>query len=123
MDKGSINSVVEHLGKTVVVHNYVAIEDEDFVNAINYNVADSIKRNNPDLLLLLDISNAYISTEVLDAFKQAAIDIKPYTKKIALVGVKGIQKVFFKVVLTFSKSNNIKSFETREDALNWLVLP
>jgi hypothetical protein len=123
MDTSSVNTVVEHLGKAIIIHNYVAIDDEDFVEAIEYNVSDTARRAIPDQLLLLDITNAYITTEVLETFKKAAIDIKPYTKKIAVVGVRGIQKVFFKIVITFSKSNNIKSFETREEAMDWLVLP
>ncbi len=123
MEKIKRNSIINSGQTEIILHNYSNIEDDKFVSTIEANVSNSKERGNDNQLLLLDITNAYISTKVLDTFKKASIDIKPFTKKIAVIGVKGIQKVFFNIVLTFSKSNDLKSFKTKEEAINWLILP
>ena len=123
MENRKINSIIKHGNLEIILHDYSDINDDKFVPAIEANVNDSRERSNPNQLLLLDITNSYISTPVLNAFKKASIDIKPFTKKIAVIGIKGIQKVFFSVILTFSKSNNLKSFKTKEEAIDWLILP
>ncbi len=123
VDRKTKNLIITHKGMEIALHDYRNIDEDDFVPAIEANVQNSIKMGNPNQLLLLDITNVYISTAVLDTFKKASVDIKPYMRKLAVIGVKGIQKVFLKFILTFSKSNNIKSFNTKEDALDWLILP
>ncbi len=123
MDEKKINSIIKHGNTEIIFHDYSNIEENKFVSAIESNVIDSKKSGLDGQLLLIDITNSYITTQVLDTFKKASIDIKPFTKKIAVIGIKGIQKVFFKVVTTFAKSQNIKSFKSKTEALDWLIFP
>ena len=102
MEDKNINSIIMHGDKEIILHDYSNINEDKFVPAIEANVNDSKEKGNSDQLLLLEFTNSYISKDVLDTFKKASIDIKPFTKKIAVIGIKGIQKVFFNVVITFS---------------------
>jgi len=52
--------------------------------------------------------------------KEAAVFDKPYVKKSAWVGAKNFPKVISESMKSFSR-REFPSFETREEALTWLV--
>ena len=75
-----------------------------------------------DILLLLDITNLTASKELVRLFKEGARDTRErgVFKKVAVIGASGLLKYFAAVVNRFSDIG-ATLFDTREEALDWLV--
>lgn len=78
-----------------------------------------IRSDKKDLLLLVDLSGSELNMEIYDRLKKHGLMTKPIIKKEAVVGMKR----FSFIVNTFNMSTgmNFKMFDTREDAVNWLL--
>ena len=70
-------------------------------------------------LILVDLTGSIINDEVLQALKKLSTASSPYIMKTAIVGAQGMQSFFLKAIATFSNTN-IESFQTRDEALEWL---
>ena len=72
------------------------------------------------VLILSDFTGASFNEDALRAMKEAAVFDKPYVKKSAWVGAENFPKVISESMKSFSR-REFPSFETREEALTWLV--
>ena len=72
------------------------------------------------LLTLTDVSNSYFDSDIIPAIKEYAAHNKPYIKAGAVVGISGVRKIIFNSVLFFSGRDNLKTFDTRDNAMEWL---
>ncbi len=70
--------------------------------------------------LLVDVTNTYLSVNIVNAMKNAAANAKPKTIKMAVLGVTGLKKVLLNAVNSFSKMDN-RAFDTKEQACEWLI--
>jgi hypothetical protein len=91
--------------------------------------AEKIARALPDhvtaqprgsLLMLVDFGGASFDVETLRAMKEAAVFNKPHIKKSAWIGSGNMPKDTLQDIKTFSR-REIPAFESREEALAWLV--
>ena len=69
---------------------------------------------------LNDFTDAKASPEVLHAIKTGGARVKPYCKKIAVIGLGKKNKVFANMLLVLL-GINMRVFEFKDDALNWLI--
>ena len=88
-------------------------------------VADEVPRHvtqHPlgSLLLLADFSRSVFTKETVEHLKLAAVFDRPHIKKSAWVLTQNLPKTLYESVLTFS-GREIATFETREEALEYLV--
>jgi hypothetical protein len=72
------------------------------------------------LLLLADFSRSKFTKETVEHLKLAAVFDRPHIKKSAWVLTENLPKTLYESVLTFS-GREIETFETREEALEYLV--
>jgi hypothetical protein len=72
------------------------------------------------VLILSDFTEASLDGEALRVMKETAVFDKPYVKKSALVGVESLPREFYESLKTFSR-REFPVFETRDEALAWLV--
>jgi len=72
------------------------------------------------LLTLTDVTESPFDARVIEALKEFAVHNRPYVRAGAVLGLTPIKRVIHRLVLMFSK-RNIASFDTREQALDWLV--
>lgn len=72
------------------------------------------------VLILSDFTGASFDEEALRAMQETAVFDKPYIKKTAWVGASEFPAVFAKSLSSFSR-REFPVFETREEALAWLV--
>ena len=72
------------------------------------------------LLLLADFSRSIFTKETVEHLKVAAVFDRPHIKKSAWVLTENLPKTLYESVLTFS-GREIATFETREEALEYLV--
>ena len=72
------------------------------------------------VLVLTDVRNTAISSEILDVFKESAVRTKPHVRKVAVVGVTGFKKALAQAVTWFS-GLEMTLFDDVEQAKDWLV--
>jgi SpoIIAA-like len=72
------------------------------------------------VLLLADFSGSKFDKAAVETLKQAVVFDRPHIKRSAWVGVEGMPKVFYENLKAFSQ-RDLPTFQTREEALNWLV--
>jgi len=73
------------------------------------------------LYTLSDITDSRYDRNVTAALQELAKHNKPYVIAGAAVGVSGLQKVVFRSILAFSGRTNIKLFDDRGSAMDWLA--
>jgi hypothetical protein len=72
------------------------------------------------VLILSDFTRAIFNEEAMRVTKETAVFDKPYVKKSAFVGIESLPKEFYETLKGFSR-REFPAFETREEALKWLV--
>lgn len=78
------------------------------------------KMGEKSALILTDVTGANYNREVADGIKEFVKNNSPYVKASAVVGVEGISDVLLQTVIFLSR-REIKSFNNRVDATNWLL--
>ena len=73
------------------------------------------------LLTLSDVTESKFNNDVREALKAFTLHNKPYVKAGAVVGVTGLKKVLYTVVMQFS-GRNMPVFDTLDEAKDWLVV-
>ena len=111
---------IEHSGKRVLLidsRNCTAEEVRD-----NYTQCKAFVTNEPpeSVLTLSDFTGAQIDRQTFDFVKQVAVFDRPHVRKAALVGKESFPDVFFRGLQSFS-ARSFQMFDTREQALAWLV--
>ncbi|MCP4606766.1 MAG: STAS/SEC14 domain-containing protein [Proteobacteria bacterium] len=113
-------SWIKHKGQTILVRDYSKLGGEEAIRIVTQHADEVDKKGIRGLLVLVDITDAYANKEVLSAFKNASAKAKPYFKKTAVIGAVGVLKFFLHLVDTFASLES-RSFDTKEEALDWLV--
>ena len=72
------------------------------------------------VLIVSDFTGASFNEEALRVMKETAVFDKPYVKKSAVVGVECLPPEFYENLKRFSR-REFSVFETRDEALAWLV--
>jgi hypothetical protein len=117
-------SFIIHKGKEIYFIDYTNIKLEDeFLDAIKSTnlFREKVKASGKkDLLMLVDISNSYVYGHAFTEMKRSGILTQGITKRTAVVGVSSTKKTLLEIMNAFT-SLNIKSFESIDEAKNWLV--
>ena len=72
------------------------------------------------VLLLADFTGAEVDRAAITTMKQGMVFDRPHLKRSAWVGTEAIPKVFYENIKSFSQ-RDLPTFNTREEALEWLV--
>jgi hypothetical protein len=72
------------------------------------------------VLILTDFTGASFDNEALRTMKESAVFDKTHVKKSALVGAENLPQGFYDVLKQFSR-REFPTFNTREEALDWLI--
>ena len=72
------------------------------------------------VLILVDLAGARFDKNALDHMKKVAAYDRPHVRRSAMIGG-GAQQKFLKQTLKFFSQRDYASFETKEEALDWLV--
>jgi len=109
-----------HEGKQVLLVDFSNCSAKE-VEKITRTVPDYVT-NQPrgSVLILTDFAGASFDRDALLAMKETAVFDKPFVKKSALIGTQSLPRQFYEDMKTFSR-RELPTFETREEALAWLV--
>ncbi len=111
---------VKYKGKRVLRQDYSGLSGEDAVHALADLSERVSQRGRNDLLILTIATEFFVDKKVLSAMKNVATRNKHFTKKIAVIGVKGVQNFFLRLVNEHSKLG-VRAFEDEDEALEWLI--
>jgi hypothetical protein len=80
-----------------------------------------ISRHAPgSVLTLVDVAGAEIDKQVATRVKEVLVLDRPYVKRSAWVGTESLPRVFYEHFKSFSQ-RDLPTFQTREEAMDWLV--
>jgi hypothetical protein len=111
---------ITHQGKQILLvdlSNCLAAQVHEIIGALP-EVVTTRPRNS--VLILSDFTGAAFDEEALRAMKETAVFDKPFIKKSAWVGATYLPNAFAKNLKSFSR-RDFPAFETRDEALSWLV--
>ena len=102
-----------------------------FIDASNCSAAELLKLSRvvplhvmpeprSSVLLLADFTGAQFDREAITSLKESAVFDRPHLKKSAWVGTENLPRVFYEHIKSFSQ-RELPTFNTREEAMDWLV--
>ena len=117
------STIISYKGKNIFFSDYTHIPPEEFVDCINrhhQHQMEFIESQSTGILVLTDVTGSMANREVISCFKEKTKVAGSHIRKSAIIGVEGIQKLMLRGVNKFSRLNT-RDFDTREEALDWLV--
>jgi hypothetical protein len=112
--------IVNHKGKDVfIVDASNCLTDEaaavfnDAINKIKQMPAKSV-------LVVTDTTGAVYNTDSSEVTKKYSAGISPYVKASAVVGADNMKKIMISTLRIITK-RDIRAFDTRAEALDWLA--
>lgn len=113
---------VTHKLKQILLLDFTHIEKAaDAMEVVAFAREFVAKQPPNSLFTLSDITDSHYDRDVTAGLQELAKHNKPYVIAGAAVGVSGLQKVVFRSILAFSGRKNIKLFDDRESAMDWLA--
>ncbi len=112
--------IVQHKGKSIIQVNLANCSPQSTFTILD-EAADVIAKSAPkSALILTDSTNATYNSEVSSAMKNFSAKNTPYVKGSAVVGADAMRKVLVAAIRVASK-RDIRTFDTREQAMDWLA--
>ena len=87
---------------------------------LDVNVTDATSEALGSVRLLADFTGAEFSRVAIDRLKESAVFDRPHLKRSAWVGIDKLPNVFYEHIKSFSR-RDLPTFQTREEAMDWLV--
>ena len=113
---------IEHAGRRILLMDFSHIDDvleaAQVIETARQFVAAQPKERT--LLTLVDVTESTFDDRVIDKLKELAAHNTPWVLAGAVVGMSGLQKVMYRVIVTFSR-RKLAAFDTPEQAKAWLV--
>ena len=113
-------SFVTHKGQKILVIAFGGAETKELLELLNAVQRTIALEPRNSLLTLGDFTGAHIDREVATRMKEVLTLDRPFVKRTALVGANSVPKVYLENFKHFSQRDFAK-FETREEAMDWLV--
>ncbi len=118
-------SFKQYKGKQIYFVDYSNLKtEEEFLQAINetnlYRKQNIENQPLKSQLMLVDLRESYVIGNVFNRIKESGNLTKPFLKKQAVVGLTPGKAAMLKIYNIFIK-DTVKSFNTAEEALEWLI--
>jgi hypothetical protein len=112
---------IEHRGVRVLLLDWTGLDNPaEVVSQIEKNKAFVRTHPPKSLLGLTEVTGSRFTPDLLQGLKEMAAHNEPYVKAAAVVTRTPLHLIAFRTVVIFTR-RNLKAFETREEALEWLV--
>jgi hypothetical protein len=108
-----------HNGRPYFFANYARMSSAEFAQESKEATEAVLKSPTRPVNMLIHVEGLLIGPRELETFKNMAIQVKPLSRRSAVLGVSGAKKVMLDMVVAFS-GLTLKAFEQREAALLWL---
>lgn len=111
---------VKHKGQAIFLIDLTHCQGKDLLVLLEQVRLDVAQHEPGSVLTLADFSGAKFDKEVATKMKEVLTLDRPYVKKSAWVGTDSLPHVFYENFKHFSQ-REFPTFETREEAMEWLV--
>jgi anti-sigma regulatory factor (Ser/Thr protein kinase) len=112
--------IIQHKGKDIIYLNYSNLKDDEYEKATDEITDFIFNLEKSDLLVLTNVDGNIFNYNQIKSTKKTGVNLKPYLKKNAVIGISKNQAIFLKAIKLFSDIQ-MKHFENIEDAKDWLV--
>ena len=107
-------------GKKILIMDYTGLKNDEIKEVINEAIEVCKTQPLKSVLSITDLTNTYLTKSTFEMFKKMDAITSQYDLKSSVVGLNKAKKIFLNLVNMFNKSD-IKGFDTREDAIQWLT--
>lgn len=111
---------IDHLGKQILLVDFSDCSADQMLSLLEGFRDKVASQPQNSLLILADFTGASFDKSLITRMKELLVLDRPYVKRAAWVGTKSLPHVYYENFKSFSK-RNLPSFDTREEALDWLV--
>ena len=111
---------IKHKGQAIFLIDFSQCKGKEMLLLLDQVRADIARHAPGSVLTLADFSDAQVDKAVATRIKEVLVLDRPYVKKSAWLGTESLPKVFYENFKSFSQ-RDIPTFETREEAMDWLV--
>ena len=111
---------VKHKGQAIFLIDFSHCKGKEMLLLLDQVRADVARHAPGSVLTLAGFSGAHVDKAVATKIKEVLVLDRPYVKKSAWVGTGSLPHVFYENFKNFSQ-RDFPTFETREEAMDWLV--
>ena len=111
---------VKHKRQAIFLIDFSHCKGKEMLLLLDQVRADVARHAPGSVLTLADFSGAHVDKAVATKIKEVLVLDRPYVKKSAWVGTDSLPHVFYENFKNFSQ-REFPTFETREEAMDWLV--
>ncbi len=111
---------VKHKGHAIYVIDFTHCAAKELLVLLDLVRADISRHAPGSLLTLSDFTGAEVDKNVATRIKEVLVLDRPYVKRSAWVGTESLPHVFYEHFKSFSQ-RELPVFNTREEAMDWLV--
>ena len=111
---------IQHKGREIFLVNFSHCSAAEIMLLIEQ-IRIIVARHSPgSMLTLADFNGAEIDKKVATRMKEVLTLDRPYVKRSAWVHAESVPHVFYENIKSFTQ-RDIPTFQTREEAMEWLV--
>lgn len=113
-------SFFTHKDKSIMLVDFSHCTEKEIMPLLDQ-IKNTVARHEKNSVLILgDMTDAHLDRATAQHMKEVLVFDKPYVKRAAWVGAKSLPKAYLDNFKSFSR-REIPMFETREEAIDWLV--
>ena len=112
--------ILTHKGKNIFLVNLANCSPQSTFSILDEAAAMIAKSAPKSALILTDSTGATYNAEVSTAMKNFSSKNTPFVKGSAVIGADAMRKVLVAAIRLATK-RDIRTFDSREEALDWLV--
>ena len=111
---------ITHKDKQILLIDFTDATIQQMLLLLEYVQITVARHGRDSIMTLADFKGAQIDRTVATRMKEVLTLDRPFVKKSAWVGTENLPHVFYENLQTFSRSE-FPTFNTREEAMDWLV--
>jgi len=111
---------IKHRGQPILLVDFSQATKQEILILLDLVRTTIAQQPHNSVFTLADFTGAQIDKVVATRMKEVLTLDRPYVKRSAWVGTASLPKVFYENFKSFSQ-RDFPTFETREEALEWLV--
>lgn len=113
--------IIYHKGKTILYLDFTNMKDKDEIMKLEEEGAIYIRKQPLNsVLTLTNMENMFFNNELKKWFEDKVKGNAPYVKAGAVIGMTGLISIMYNAFVTVT-GRSIRSFKSREEALDYLV--
>jgi hypothetical protein len=111
---------IKHKGHPIYLIDFSHCTAKEILLLLDLVRVDVARHAPGSVLTLADFTGAEVDKNVATRIKEVLVLDRPYVKKSAWLGTESLPHIFYEHFKDFSR-REIPAFQTREEAMDWLV--